>query len=92
MTIWRGLYLVFVLVYVFYLPGYLMSRIVFPERDFVRTFTMSLTLSITLIPVTCFACAMLLRTFINEPLVLNVVTSINLCCMGYMRLRKARPD
>lgn len=92
MTIWRVIYLVFVLAYVFYLPGYLISRIAFRERDFVKTFTMSLTLSITLVPVTCFACAILFRTFISEPLVLSVVTAINLCCLGYERLRKARTD
>ena len=92
MIIWRGIYLVFLLGYVFYLPGYLMTRIVFQDRDLIRTFTMSLTLSIALVPVTCFGCAMLFRTFISEPLVLSVVTVINICCLGFERLRKARAD
>jgi len=92
MTMWGGMYGVFALVDVFYLPGYLISRIVIRERDYLRTFTLSLTLSITLVPVTCFACAMLFRTFISETLVLSVATAINLCCLGYGRLIKVRSD
>lgn len=82
MGIDRIIYLIFVAGYVFYLPGYLMTRIFFPERDdAIMTFALSLGLSITLIPVLSFSVAMFFHTIISEGLVLGVVTVVNLICL-----------
>lgn len=71
------LYLVFVSVYIFFLPGYLITRVHFKKKGFFATFALSIGLSITLIPLFLFGAALLFHTTVQKNLITIIATLIN---------------
>lgn len=71
----------FLVIYVFYLPGYLISKLCFKKDCFLSVFALSLGLSVTLIPITAFGFALLLRTTVQKNMVFIIATVINLVCL-----------
>ncbi len=75
------LYLVFVSIYIFFLPGYLTNRACFKKEGLFLTFALSIGLSITLIPITAFVIALLFHTTVQKNLVFILATVINTICL-----------
>lgn len=71
------LLLLFVSIYIFYLPGYLITKLAFKKRGYSETFALSIGLSIALIPIILFGIALLLHTTLQKNFVLAITTIIN---------------
>ena len=82
------LFLVFNLVYVFYLPGYLITGLAFKEKRGLEAFALSLGLCIALIPIILFGAALLIHTTLQKSLILIVVTIINLTLFAILKHSK----
>lgn len=78
----KFLYLVFVSIYIYFLPGYLINRAYFKKEGLFLTFALSIGLSITLIPIAAFGIALLLHTTVQKNLVFILVTLINTICLS----------
>lgn len=81
------LYLLFIAVYIFCVPGYLIASTSFKRNAGFWKISLGLGLGITLIPILSFSAAMLLRTVITEALLLTVATIINTACLALIFLK-----
>lgn len=82
-------YLLFVLPCIFFLPGYLISRLSSNKNCFIAVFALGWGLSIILIPIVSFSIAMLLHTVIDKQLVFIAASLINIMTLAliiYKRL------
>lgn len=82
------LYSLFIVLYAFYLPGYLISRLYFKKSGFIATFALSLGLSVVLIPITVFGAALLLHVTVQKSMVCITVTVINVIFLTILLCRK----
>lgn len=74
-------YLLFMAIYVFYLPGNLISRIGFKKESRCQQLALSFSLSIVLIPIISFGAALLLHTTVGRNLILAIASIINITCL-----------
>lgn len=79
-----------VAMYVFWLPGYLIIKAGFKNYLGLSTHLLAFGLGITLVPIFSFGIAMLLRTTIQNNLLLAVATFINLICLIVLFKRKPK--
>ena len=70
------LYIIFVSLYVFFLPGFLFSRRVYVEMDPVESVALGLGMSLLLVPTLSFSAAVLTGTEVTEGLVILSATAI----------------
>jgi len=84
------LYLLLMVIYVFYLPGYLIIKIGSKNFGSLSTHILAFGLGIVLVPIFSFGIAMLLRTTIQNNLLLAVATFINLICLIVLFKRKPK--
>jgi len=72
------IYLLFILFYVFFLPGYLIIKQSKIKNGPIETFALGLGLSLVIMPILCFSIAMILRTYVGELLVFLVASAVNI--------------
>lgn len=78
MEITRILYLLFVLFYVFFLPGYLIAKRCIRKIQPSEVAALSFGLSMLIMPILCFAAAILFRTYVSKTLVLLASSLVNI--------------
>ena len=81
------IYTLFIVIYVFFLPGFLFIRLGLNKKSPAQTLALSFGLSICLVPIISFGIALLLHTTMQKNLILATVTLINSACL-IMLLRK----
>lgn len=79
-----------IVIYVFWLPGYLIIRAGFRNSEDSSIHILAFGLGITLVPISSFGIAMLLHTTVQNNLVLTVATLINLLCLIVVIKRKPK--
>lgn len=71
------IYLIFNLIYVFFLPGWVLTLLFFKKIGILTRIFISFGLSIIIIPLLSFSVAMLIGSFVKEALILGLATLIN---------------
>lgn len=74
------LQMLFTLFYLFYLPGYFLSKTCLKKAAGISLPALSLGLSISIIPIAAFGIAMLLRTTVGINVLIITATMINIPC------------
>lgn len=72
------LYLFFILIYIFFFPGYILALLFCKKLGVLEYLALGLGLSIIVIPLVSFSVAILLGTFVKETIVFGIATAINL--------------
>jgi len=77
------------LLYVFFLPGLLITRFHYKKEDILTTIALSFGLSIVIVPIASFAASLVLHTTVQKHLVYLVSTVISLI---YFLLKLKNPE
>ena len=75
-------YILFIVIYIFFIPGYLIAKKYTHKTDRLTHFTLSISLSITIIPVISFILALVFRTYVSQLIIILAATIINLIFIG----------
>lgn len=81
-------YLSFILFYIFYLPGFLLSKACLKKDASLSLWALSLGISISIIPIAAFAIALVLRTTIGINVLVMAATIINIPCAAIALKKK----
>lgn len=65
------------ILYVFFLPGFMITRVYFKKEAILATVALSFGLSIVIIPIAAFTAALVLQTTVQKPLLYMVSTAIS---------------
>ncbi len=84
------IYQFFCLIYVFLLPGWVLTLPFSKKFKLPTRFFVSFGLSVTIIPLASFTIAMLLGTFVKETLILALATLINATGLIIILLKKLK--
>lgn len=88
----KFLYFLIILFYIFYSPGYLLHRIFLKKTGGLYLAALSLGISMTIIPITAFALAMTLRTTVGIGTLILAATVINApCAIAALKKRPSCP-
>lgn len=74
-------FMLFSAIFIFFLPGYLITRLCLKKENDFSIIALSLALSIVLIPIASFAIAIALGTIIQKNLLFSIATVINVTCV-----------
>jgi len=74
--------------YVGILPGLLLAKRVFPTQNMIERCTLSFMLSLSIIPITAFASALVFKTTVTFILLIIVATVINILLVTTLFIRK----
>ena len=84
------LYLFFILIYIFFFPGYTLALLFCKKLRAQERLALGMGLSIIVIPLVSFGIAMLLGTFVKETLVFGIASIINLIGLMSFLFRKLK--
>jgi uncharacterized membrane protein len=75
------IFILFLAIYVFFLPGYLIIKAFLKKGDALFIFALSFGLSIVLLPIISFGATLILHTTMQKWLLVTISTLINIVCL-----------